>query len=54
MRAFTGMRVFSGGGPVHARVPIHAHPQFSQRFMIFHRKAVYHNIDNNQIDHTHW
>ena len=44
----------SGGGPVHACVPIHAHPQFSQRFMIFHRKAVYHNIDNYQIDHTHW
>ena len=21
--------IFSGGGPVHARVPIHAHPQFS-------------------------
>ena len=21
--------MFSGGGPVHARVPIHAHPQFS-------------------------
>ena len=20
---------YSGGGPVHARVPIHAHPQFS-------------------------
>ena len=21
--------IFSGGGPIHARVPIHAHPQFS-------------------------
>ena len=20
---------YSGGGPIHARVPIHAHPQFS-------------------------
>ena len=23
------MIIYSGGGPVHARVPIHAHPQFS-------------------------
>ena len=41
----------SGGGPVHAQVPIHAHPQFSWRFMIFHREDVYHIIDNHQIDH---
>ena len=31
--------------------PVHAHPQFSQRFIIFHRKDVYHIIDNYQIDH---
>ena len=50
-----GIHIFhSGGGPVHARVPIHTHPQFFQRFVIFHRKAVYHDIDNYQIDHTHW
>ena len=24
-----GMRFFSDGGPIHARVPIQAHPQFS-------------------------
>ena len=36
---------FSGGGP------IHAHPQFSSRFVIFHRKDVNHIIDNYQIDH---
>ena len=46
--------VLTGFQPVHARLPIHADPQFSQGFMIFHRKAVYHNIDNYQIDHTHW
>ena len=23
------LKSYSGGGPVHARVPIHAHPQFS-------------------------
>ena len=45
--------VCSGGGPVHARVPIHAHPQFSSKFMIFHSEDVYHIIDNHQIDHTH-
>ena len=43
----------SSGGPIHASVPIHAHPQFSQRFIIFHRKDVYHIIDNYQIDHIH-
>ena len=37
----------SGGGP------IHAHPQFSQRFELFHGKDVYHIIDNYQIDHVH-
>ena len=45
--------MFSGGGPIHARVPIHAHPQFSWRFIIFHRYGVYHIIDNHQIDHIH-
>ena len=49
-----GCTMTSGGGPVHACVPIHAHPQFPQRFVIFHRIAVYHDIDNYQIDHTHW
>ena len=43
----------SGGGPIHARVPIHAHPQFSFRFINFHRKDVDQNIDNYQIDHIH-
>ena len=41
------------GGPIHARVPIHAHPQFSQRFVLFHGKNVYHIIDNDQFDHIH-
>ena len=36
--------IFSGGGPIHACVPVHAHPQFSERFTIFHRKYVYHII----------
>ena len=44
---------FSGGGPIHARVPIHAHPQFSQRFVLFHGKNVYRIIDNDQFDHIH-
>ena len=43
----------SGGGPIHARVPIHAHPQFSRRFVRFHGKDVYHIIDNDQIDYIH-
>ena len=43
----------SGGGPIHARVPIQAHPQFSWRFILFHREDVYHIIDNHQIDHIH-
>ena len=43
----------SGGGPIHARVPIHAHPQFSQRFVLFHGKNVYQIIDNDQFDHIH-
>ena len=43
----------SGGGPIHARVAIHAHPQFSQRFVLLHGKNVYHIIDNYQIDHIH-
>ena len=43
----------SGGGPIHARVPIHAHPQFSQRLVLLHGKNVYHIIDNYQIDHIH-
>ena len=43
----------SGGGPIHARVPIHAHPQFSQRFVLFDGKDVYHIIDNYQIDNIH-
>ena len=43
----------SGGGPIHARVPIHAHPQFSQRFILFHGKDVYPIIDNDQFDHIH-
>ena len=41
----------SGGGPIYARVPIQAHPQFSWRFIIFHREDVYHIIDNHQMDH---
>ena len=45
--------LYSGGGPIHARVPIHAHPQFSQRFVPFHGKDVYHIIDNDQFDHIH-
>ena len=45
--------MYSGGGPIHARVPIHAHPQFSLRFIIFHREDVYHIIDNHQMDHLH-
>ena len=36
----------SGGGPIHTHVPVHAHSQFSQRFIIFHRKDVYHIIDD--------
>ena len=43
--------ITSGGGPIHARVPIHAHPQFSQGFIIFHRKDVYHIIDNSERLH---
>ena len=46
-------RLSSGGGPIHAHVPIHAHPQFSQRFVLFHGKDVYHIIDNYQIDDIH-
>ena len=42
---------YSGGGPIHARVPIHTHPQFSQRFVLLHGKNVYHIIGNYQIDH---
>ena len=45
-------KLYSGGGPIHAHVPIHAHPQFSQRFELFHGK-VYHIIGNYQIDHIH-
>ena len=37
----------NGGGP------IHAHPQFSQRFVLFHGKDIYHIIGNYQIDHIH-
>ena len=44
---------FSGGGPIHASVPIHAHPQFSLRFVLSHGKDVYHIIDNYQIDDIH-
>ena len=29
MLNFKLYKTFSGGGPIHARVPIHAHPQFS-------------------------
>ena len=47
------LRSSSGGGPIQAHAPIHAHPQFSQRFVIFHGKDVYHIIDNYQIDHIH-
>ena len=43
----------SGGGAIHAHVPIHAHPQFSQRYVLFHGNDVYHIIDNYQIDHIH-
>ena len=45
--------MYSRGGPIHARVPIHAHPQFSQRFVLFHGKDVYHIIDNDHFDHIH-
>ena len=31
---------FSGGGPIHAHVPIHAHPQFSLRFIVFEGKYI--------------
>ena len=47
------IKMVSGGGPIHTRVPIHAHPQFSQRFVFLHGKNVYHIIDNYQIDHIH-
>ena len=43
----------SGGGPIHVHVSIHAHPQFSQRFVLFHAKYVYHIIDNYQIYHIY-
>ena len=43
----------SGGGPIHARVPIQAHPRFSLRFIIFHGEDVYHIIDNHQMHHLH-
>ena len=45
--------MYSGGGPIHARVPIQAHPQFSWRFIIFHWEDVYHIIDNHLMDHLH-
>ena len=45
--------LYSGCGPIHARVPIQAHPQFPWRFIIFHREGVYHIIDNHQMDHLH-
>ena len=44
----------SGDGPIHACVPIHAHPQLSQRFIFFQRKQVYHIIENYQTDPVHW
>ena len=44
----------SGGGSIHARVPIHAHPQFSLRFIVFDGKYICHVIDNDKIDHIHW
>ena len=31
--------------PIYAHVPIHAHPQFSLRFIVFGGKYVYHVID---------
>ena len=38
-------RLFSGGGPVHARVPIHAHPLISPKQSQLHNKLPMYMIN---------
>ena len=44
----------SGTGPVHAWLPVHAHPRFSQRFVHFEADYEYQSIRYDIIDHLHW
>ena len=49
MKAERGIS-YSGAVPVHARVPVHAHPCFSQRLIHFEAYYEHQSIRNDIID----
>ena len=53
LRYINPIIIISGTVPVHARVPVHAHPRFSQRFIPFEAYYEHQSTWNNIIDHPH-
>ena len=43
----------SGAVPVHAQVPVHVRPRFSQKFTHFKAYYEHQSIRNDIIDHLH-